>query len=615
MGGLTRNSATVNSTDDYFDQPPRYLDAEDLHRIANSLGVTQKEVVAEYVLRDTERAVELLALLEENQGFGARAFRHYLAITVVGALRAHLHSRGRLRQRQPGWKDPWCAKRVTEGQKKAYDAHLQAVQRNAESKFTQLKANVAIAREVLATPAEELLRPLPLNVAGPFMLGVSKSVRRRARMRALRARAEQRVERTVTFNFVPSPPLAPVAPPAQAPGYEDRRDRRSRLRSRSPVRRAWASPSYRKRPRSRSRSPPRKGQASPRHRRRSWSPSRSPAKRSIRYRSGSRHQDSPDRRYRYQERRRPVSRSPPRSRTITPPPRRASAVSTDSAVVVEGSPNYIALCSDEELAQVLTPPPFPEEEPGLLQPIHVGVQWEPPVVDLVSPPPMMPLEPMILLEQMHQVEVARIGDDDDPVAVIREYKVTRRMLNVILGAEDGWLFDTNIMAYMRMIETRANHPGSGLPRVFALDNMLFNSVASHGYKTFKKREPDIFSYEIILSPVNTSGRHWSLFVINNRLRTIEHLDPLRLPDTIPFKALQKYLAGEHKANHGYPCQEYRQVRRLDAPRQTNGKDCGVLVCIYAEMLTRGAQFNFSQAHMKFFRWRIAHELLSLRLMN
>ncbi len=166
-----------------------------------------------------------------------------------------------------------------------------------------------------------------------------------------------------------------------------------------------------------------------------------------------------------------------------------------------------------------------------------------------------------------------------------------------------------------MIETRTNQPGSGLPRVFTLDNMLFNSYASHGYKTFRHREADIFSYEIIFSPVNTSGRHWSLFVINNRLKTIEHFDPLRLPDATPFKILQKYLAGEHKANHGYSIPEYRQIRRMNAPHQTNSKDCGVFVCIYAEMLARGAQFNFVEAHMEFFRWRIAYEVLSGRLMN
>lgn len=290
-------------------------------------------------------------------------------------------------------------------------------------------------------------------------------------------------------------------------------------------------------------------------------------------------------------------------------------MSADSAVEMNESPNYIDLCSDEELEKIPTPPPFPNEALGPLTAIQVGEPWDPPVVDLVSPPIMLPVRPMITDEQQQAVNAARAGKPEDRLVVLDEHVLTRGAFDVLCGAGDWWLHESVLGMYLRMIEHRAKELESTLPKVFALDSVTLRYFTQNEYRPPRRIKVDIFNFEIILCPINTMSKHWSLFVINNKKGTIEHLDSMRFRDKVTTNALQRYLVGEHQAVRGETIEPYRVVRRLDIPRQMNGHDCGVFVCVYAEMLSRRAEFNFSQENMPAFRQKIAHELLTGRLMD
>ena len=47
----------------------------------------------------------------------------------------------------------------------------------------------------------------------------------------------------------------------------------------------------------------------------------------------------------------------------------------------------------------------------------------------------------------------------------------------------------------------------------------------------------------------------------------------------------------------------------DIPKQTNGYDCGIFVCEYAEKLSRKENFNFTQKDTDFIRERIKTEIM------
>ena len=53
----------------------------------------------------------------------------------------------------------------------------------------------------------------------------------------------------------------------------------------------------------------------------------------------------------------------------------------------------------------------------------------------------------------------------------------------------------------------------------------------------------------------------------------------------------------------------------DVPQQMNASDCGVFACKYADFLSRGKAFSFSQSHMAYYRRRMVLEIVSQKLMQ
>ena len=94
---------------------------------------------------------------------------------------------------------------------------------------------------------------------------------------------------------------------------------------------------------------------------------------------------------------------------------------------------------------------------------------------------------------------------------------------------------------------------------------------------------NIFLFELVFFPIGVDS-HWVLagsgFVNNEHFRLFDRpmrrIYTLRAPRNIPF--------------------------------QTNGVDCGIFVCLYAEHLARLAPFNFTQASIWKSRLIITYEL-------
>ena len=60
---------------------------------------------------------------------------------------------------------------------------------------------------------------------------------------------------------------------------------------------------------------------------------------------------------------------------------------------------------------------------------------------------------------------------------------------------------------------------------------------------------------------------------------------------------------------------WKQVIAKKIPQQTNGSDCGVFACKYAEYSSRRARFTFSQSNMPDFRKRMVWEIVKNKLLS
>jgi len=161
------------------------------------------------------------------------------------------------------------------------------------------------------------------------------------------------------------------------------------------------------------------------------------------------------------------------------------------------------------------------------------------------------------------------------------------------------------------------------PEVHAFDTFFYLKYTDGGYKGVERwtKKINIFAKSKLLIPINiVKGRfqHWVLVCVNVHEKELVYYDsmlgavnPTKIMDTI-----MKYLCdeGRNKLHIFIDVNLWNYLIAM-CPQQTNGMDCGVFVCVFAEYLTRGAAFNFTQDHMMSFRQLILHELSIQKLFD
>ena len=84
-----------------------------------------------------------------------------------------------------------------------------------------------------------------------------------------------------------------------------------------------------------------------------------------------------------------------------------------------------------------------------------------------------------------------------------------------------------------------------------------------------------------------------------------------------LRGLSNYLLKEHKTKKGsdLDMSDWKLTIAKDIPQQTNGSDCRVFTCIFAEYCSRKAKFTFNQSHMPYFRRRMVYEIVKNKLLS
>ncbi len=128
---------------------------------------------------------------------------------------------------------------------------------------------------------------------------------------------------------------------------------------------------------------------------------------------------------------------------------------------------------------------------------------------------------------------------------------------------------------------------------------------------------DVFDLDMLVIPINQHNVHWTLGVVNFRDKRVEHYDSFggSGSDDI-LENLLRWVADERENKKGdeLDVDVWEKVPMTSKmPQQNNSDDCGVFVCKFADFITRGAEVTFEARHMKYFRARIAHEIMMQRV--
>ncbi|XP_068608254.1 sentrin-specific protease 2 [Brachionichthys hirsutus] len=222
-------------------------------------------------------------------------------------------------------------------------------------------------------------------------------------------------------------------------------------------------------------------------------------------------------------------------------------------------------------------------------------------------------------------EVSCALSQSDPNLVLSaafKLRITQRDLSTL--REGSWLNDEIINFYLNLVMERSSGGAAAL-KVYSFSTFFFpklrsgGGVQEGGHAAVRRwtKAVDLFLYDLILVPLHL-GVHWAMAVIDFKSKTVKSYDSMgRRHDDI-CSVLLLYLQEEHKIKRGRELDGFRwavgSTRVTEIPQQSNGSDCGVFACKYADYIAKGRPLTFKQCHMPLFRKLMIWEILNQKLL-
>ena len=180
----------------------------------------------------------------------------------------------------------------------------------------------------------------------------------------------------------------------------------------------------------------------------------------------------------------------------------------------------------------------------------------------------------------------------------------------------NWLSDNIINFYLELIKKRSED-NTHIPKVYAMNTFFLEKLMQMGHSGVSRwtRKVDIFSYDIILVPVHANGLHWCMTIIHIKDKAIRYYDSMGVSNVTVLNALNAYLQEESmdKRNIQIDMSHWTIECIQDCPKQSNGSDCGVFSCMFAEFISRCSVISFDQSHMPYFRYKMIYDIANGKL--
>lgn len=188
-----------------------------------------------------------------------------------------------------------------------------------------------------------------------------------------------------------------------------------------------------------------------------------------------------------------------------------------------------------------------------------------------------------------------------------------------------WLNDEVINFYLSMVQeynenNRKKEGTSSLPKIYIFSTFFYHSLSSDGYnykrvqRWTKRKNIDIFSFDMILIPLHVFGNHWTLGAIDIKRKHIKLYDSLNGENIKFFTYILKYLRDEAMDKKRIQMDFSDWIYNKDGksengiPFQENGYDCGVFTCMFAKCLSLSRKFDFHQSDINDIRLRMTYDI-------
>jgi sentrin-specific protease 1 len=192
-------------------------------------------------------------------------------------------------------------------------------------------------------------------------------------------------------------------------------------------------------------------------------------------------------------------------------------------------------------------------------------------------------------------------------------RLTQKDLHTLVDL--NWLNDEVINFYMNLLIARGTSSNK-YPKVYAMNTFFYPKLLSGGHSSLKRwtRKVDIFAQDLIIIPIHLNI-HWCMAIIDFRDKTIIYYDSMGNNNPQCLATLQLYLHEESldKKKQPYVTSDWELKSSRNIPQQTNGSDCGVFSCMFAEYVCANREITFTQDDMPYFRNKMIYEILNVKI--
>lgn len=198
------------------------------------------------------------------------------------------------------------------------------------------------------------------------------------------------------------------------------------------------------------------------------------------------------------------------------------------------------------------------------------------------------------------------------------FRISIKRCDMATLVGSNWLNDEIINFYMNLIVQRGK--AEGFSSVYIPSTFFFPMVMKRGYNGVRRwtKNVDIFDHDLMLIPIHLEmENHWTLIAVDFLQSSICYYDSYLQDKDEAMDAILDYLKEEMKAkkNIEMDINCWVKVNMKNIPLQENLSDCGVFSCIYAEYISRGAQMDFTQEDMPYFRRKMVYEILHQNILD
>lgn len=205
-----------------------------------------------------------------------------------------------------------------------------------------------------------------------------------------------------------------------------------------------------------------------------------------------------------------------------------------------------------------------------------------------------------------------------------KYGITMSRKKMACLRPSTWLNDEVINFYMELLQDRdralcnkdSTRKSSHYFNSFFMAKLLdTGDKCTYTYDAVKRwtKRFDIFAKRRIYFPVNIRNTHWTHLVVHMETRQIHYYDSMGSDGSMYQKAILRWIGDEAKVKKGWDTYDLNCWTLVDhggdIPQQSNGFDCGVFSCIFADFDTDDLPFNFAQVHMPNFRLKICLDVV------